>query len=177
MTNVVQFPTQETKVSDEALLSPAHMLAGAKSLWQVGALSSDAFFIAAQVAYLLVVADRPVVQMTWVEGMGRTVFHGDALIAGPIQCQLKTDFGLALLELHSCVGLVNGLDRKFFNTAGNPRQHFTVPHPMRKPVFWNENTPIYFRLDNFEAVAYQEFIKRQINSKLTDCKILRFVKG
>lgn len=177
MTNVVQFPAQETKVSvDASPLSPERMLAGASSLWRVGAISTDGFFLAAQVAYLLVVADKPVVSMSWNEATARVVFNGEDLIAGPISCNSLESFGFALLELHVCVGLINGLDKKFFNPAGNPRQHFTIPHPMRRSVLWHADTPIFFRLDNFDSIPYAEFITRQIARKLENTTTIRLVQ-
>jgi hypothetical protein len=177
MNNIVQFPGAAPDVAKPAGCTPALMLAGARSLWQTGVISSESFFLAAQVCYRFITEDSPVIAMSWAEGRKYVVYHGNEFIAGPLQSLRQEDFAFACLDLHTCCGVVNSLDKKFFNPAGNPRQHFTVPHPMRKDVFWDENTPVYFRLRDFEPGLYETFIQRQMEDKLVNCSVLTLARG
>lgn len=168
MTNIVQFPPQPTQVREEEIHARV-ALAGIRSLWQTGIVGSEACAIASQVCYLLCTTDKQIVSITWAAASKTYVTHGDDFLSGPTQSLNRAIFADGLIDLHTRCGLVNSLDKKFFNPSGNPRQHFSVPHPMRTEVFWDEHTPIFFRLEKFTTKEYGAFITRQIADRLDSC--------
>lgn len=168
MTNVLQFPAPSPAIESNIGLTPMHILGGVRSLWTAGCVSTEAFFVAAQVCYLFATEGKPVVSMSWEDGKRRMVYTPDGeYFSGPLQTYSKDLFAAGLFDLHVCTGLLNGLDKKFFNQTGNPRQHFTQPHPMRRAVFWHDDTPIYFRMDGMSPKTHRDWVQKQIEKRFS----------
>lgn len=171
MQNVIQFPGPARADPEIDFITSTDVMKGLQRLTLAGVVPSQAHAIGMQALYFI--ASNPskktgFVEMTWDEIKQRHVSYNGSILAFPPQFypdREQSDLSLCLLHLHS-FGILNSLDKKFFNQSGNPKMHFVIPHRMRDTPDLRGGTPIYFRLDKVPRSHYETLIHTSLKNAL-----------
>lgn len=175
MATILNFPAQQ-KVADSPpstdgapTIAPTHAAKGIHTLWSAGVISTPAYAIGMQALYFLAVSTNKksqFISLTKEQILSQYVVYDGGVLAGKAFIHNDEQFIDNLMELHYECGILNQLDLTFFNAAGNVRQHFAIPHPLRAGRPWGQDTDIHFRLDKMTVAAYEDWVKLRVDGSL-----------